>query len=361
MRTLHSICGLPTEPIRCQASAGSTRKAVGPVSVMPMPLQTRTPSAAIALDQCVGQRSAAAAPVADMAERRRRRSGDDRAGPGRPRGLAKKVSSRRASNRATKASASKPSRTMTRPPANRVGRLCRLIPAVWKSGRKLAVESAGAKIDRGADVDVIGERHPEGVDHSLGAAGGSRSVEQVPDAVGWPVRDRRPVRRPRPGPHNPRPARHSAARAPSPPPRSYLLRRGTAGTARNPQVSVSSSAGGIRQLSGTRMAPSLAQPNRISKKAMRLRHRMATRSPSPTPRDASNAATAGGALVEGSEAQGPPCRLVLERDPVRRQRRAPGAQIGQAIDHPRFLRPSETRSMAMSATSAGDRSSSQIP
>ena len=70
-------CGRCTAVAACrpsrsasQASAGSTRKAVGPVSVMPMPLQTRTPSVAVAHGQRVGQRRAAAAPVADAAERR---------------------------------------------------------------------------------------------------------------------------------------------------------------------------------------------------------------------------------------------------------------------------------------------------
>ena len=38
-------CGLPTEPIFSTACAGSIRNTVGPVSVMPMPLQTRTPLA----------------------------------------------------------------------------------------------------------------------------------------------------------------------------------------------------------------------------------------------------------------------------------------------------------------------------
>jgi hypothetical protein len=46
------------------------RKAVGPVSVMPMPLQTRTPRSRQRSASASGKRRAAAAPVADMVERR---------------------------------------------------------------------------------------------------------------------------------------------------------------------------------------------------------------------------------------------------------------------------------------------------
>jgi hypothetical protein len=52
------------------------------------------------------------------------------------------VSIRRAASSATSASVSKPGSTITRPPEIRVGKAWRLMPAVWKWGRKETVLSA---------------------------------------------------------------------------------------------------------------------------------------------------------------------------------------------------------------------------
>ena len=62
-------------------------------------------------------------------------------------------------------------------------------------GRKLTVVSVGAEVDAGADIDVVRERHPVGVDHALGPPGRSRRVEQIPDRPGRPARARRRMAR----------------------------------------------------------------------------------------------------------------------------------------------------------------------
>ena len=69
-----------------------------------------------------------------------------------------------------------------------------------------------------------------------------------------------------------------------------------------------------------------------------------------------------GPPVERGISERPAGRRVLERDPVPAQGRALGEQIGDVDDHgTRVLRPSETRSMAPSATCSGVMSSFQMP
>ena len=68
----------------------------------------------------------------------------------------------------------------------KAGSACRLMPAVWNNGRKLTVRSARGEAGRRCTIDVVGERHAEGLDHGLGPAGGARRVEQIPDAVRGP-------------------------------------------------------------------------------------------------------------------------------------------------------------------------------
>jgi hypothetical protein len=70
---------------------------------------------------------------------------------------------------------------------------------------------------------------------------------------------------------------------------------------------------------------------------------------------------AGGTLVERRISEAPPGRQLLERDRVRSELGAAGEQVGKVGGHHLFLSPSETSSMAMSATSAGLRSSSHRP
>ena len=150
---------------------------------------------AAALGEHVGQRRAAAAPVADMAERRGGEARDGRAAPGRR--SARRRRCRAAAPRAARPPPRRrsPAGSSTRPPWIRVGRLWRLMPAVWKSGRKLSVVSAEPRSIARADIDVVRERHPVGVDHPLGPAGRPRGVEQIPDAVGRPVRAARDAAR----------------------------------------------------------------------------------------------------------------------------------------------------------------------
>src|SRR3546814_5793907 len=64
-----------------------------------------------------------------------------------------------------------------------------------------------------------------------------------------------------------------------------------------------------------------------------------------------------GAPIQLRISQAAPGRDLLQRDLVRRQLGPLGDEIGQIGEHQRFLRPSATSPMAMSATSAGERSS----
>ena len=115
---------------------------MGPVSVMPMPLHTRDALGQERADQALGQRRAAAAPVAHAREvgvgEARRQA--DRLVDGRH---AEQDASRgpRRSGRAA-GSTSNLASTVLVPPARNSGSVCRLMPAVWNSGRKLTVRSA---------------------------------------------------------------------------------------------------------------------------------------------------------------------------------------------------------------------------
>ena len=193
MRARQSNCGLPTEPIRVPGIGRVDEE--GGRAGLGHPHAVADPDAEVAAGerQRVAARARRRSPNGGHGRAARRRSGDGRAGPDRR--SARRRRCRAAAPRAGRrvASASNPSMTITRPPAIRVGRAWRLIPAVWKSGRKVERGVGRDEADRAADIEVVRERHPEGVDHPLGPAGRPRRVDQIPG------RGRRPARAPAPG------------------------------------------------------------------------------------------------------------------------------------------------------------------
>ena len=225
--------------------------------------------------------------------------------------------------------------TITLPPAIRVGSACRLIPAVWNRGRKFEVVSVAGEADRAADIDVVRERHPIGVDHALGPPGRARRVDQIPGRL--------------------RPASARASARPGAAASRRLIvavevdrrrRRGERGGGRGLAGAVEEQdrlgVGDQAVQLGRRHPPVQRHQDRAqfgaAEQELEKLDPVAGEDRDPVaarrrPRAASSAAARAGARVERGIGQRPPGRRVLERDPARRQLGALGDQIGEVGDH----------------------------
>jgi hypothetical protein len=248
-------------------------------------------------------------------------------------------------------------------------------PAALEQGRKrVEVDSGGVEMgeeaqgrvgrseaDGGADIDQVRERHPVGVDHPFRPSGRPRRIEQIPDPVG------RPQAAPGTGRRGLDQALIVAVEV------ERGRRRGEAADDCPVLAAVEEQPGSAMGEQGIelgrghppverdedRSEPGAGEQGFEEGEAVAAEDRDPI--PLPDSPGLEQGRHPGGALGERRVGQAPAGRKLLERDGVGGQLRTARKQVGQVGGHHLFLSPSDTSSMAMSATSAGLRSSCHRP